>query len=96
VSHSGVTGGWHNLSNSLASELAQVKKIIPIPIFVGFGIRTAEHARRIGQIADGVIVGSALVECIENAVDEAEAKKKMIALAATLREALDQPASKDP
>ncbi len=96
VSHSGVTGGWHNLSDSLASELAQVKKIIPIPIFVGFGIRTAEHARRIGQIADGVIVGSALVECIENAVDEAEAKKKMIALAATLREALDQPASKDP
>ena len=90
VSRSGVTGGQHNLSDSLASELAQVKKSIPIPIFVGFGIRTAEHARNIGQIADGIIVGSAFVECIENSVDETEAKNKIIALATKLRKALDQ------
>ena len=89
VSRSGVTGGQHNLSDSLASELAHVKKFIPIPIFVGFGIRTADHARSIGQIADGIIVGSAFVECIENAADKAEAKTKMLALATMLREALD-------
>ncbi|MFT5131939.1 MAG: tryptophan synthase alpha chain [Gammaproteobacteria bacterium] len=89
VSRAGVTGGKHDLSDSLAAELSHVKKFISIPVFVGFGIRTADHARTIGKIADGVIVGSAFVESIELASSDAEAKKKIVALASAFRDALD-------
>ena len=78
-----------DLSDSLATELKHVKNFISIPVFVGFGIRTAEHARTIGEFADGVIVGSAFVECIEKAGSETESKQKIIAMASAFREALD-------
>lgn len=89
VSRAGVTGGQQDLSTSLASELEHVKQYISIPVFVGFGIRTAEHVRTVGKIADGVIVGSAFVECIEQTSSEFEAKEKIISLASAFREALD-------
>ncbi|MBP8058702.1 MAG: tryptophan synthase subunit alpha, partial [Chloroflexi bacterium] len=47
----------------------------PVPIAVGFGISTPEHAAAVGQFADGVIVGSALINAVdgggENGVDAA-------------------------
>lgn len=93
VSRSGVTGGQQDLSASLALELQQVKKVISIPVFVGFGIRTAEHVRNIAPLADGVIVGSAFVECIEQSHDETEAKNRLLQLIGSLRQALDEPSS---
>ncbi len=90
VSRSGVTGGQQDLSASLALELEQVQKVISIPVFVGFGISTPEHVRSIAPLADGVIVGSAFVKCIELSEDEAEAKAKLLALINSLREALDE------
>jgi tryptophan synthase alpha chain len=93
VSRTGVTGGNQDLSASLAKELAHVKEHISVPVFVGFGIRTPEHARTVGKIADGVIVGSAFVDCIEKAGTEAEAKEQMVELAASLRLALDEAVS---
>jgi len=89
VSRAGVTGGKHDLSDSLAGELSHLKNFISLPVFVGFGIRTAEHARTIGKIADGVIVGSAFVENIELASSESKAKKKIITLASAFRDGLD-------
>ena len=74
---------------SLAGELSHLKNFISLPVFVGFGIRTAEHARTIGKIADGVIVGSAFVENIELASSESKAKKKIITLASAFRDGLD-------
>lgn len=91
VSRTGVTGGNEDLSASLANELKHVKQFINLPVFVGFGIRTPEHARVVGKVADGVIVGSAFVDCIDNSSSEAEAKDKVVKLAVSLRDALDQP-----
>jgi tryptophan synthase alpha chain len=90
VSYAGVTGSKQDVSTSLGNEVADLRKYIDKPIFVGFGIRTAEHARKIGKIADGIIVGSAFVECIEKASSIGEAKKQIIALASSLRQALDE------
>jgi tryptophan synthase alpha chain len=90
VSRAGVTGGNQDLSISLASELVQLKEFVKIPVFVGFGIRTAEHVRIVAKIADGVIIGSAFVDCIEEATSEEEAKEQVVALATTLRQALDE------
>jgi tryptophan synthase alpha chain len=90
VSRTGVTGGNQDLSASLANELAHVKKFVDQPVFVGFGIRTPEHARAIGKIADGVIVGSAFIDCIEKAPDEQAASSQVVALAKSLRQALDE------
>lgn len=93
VSRAGVTGGNQDLSASLANELAHVKDFISIPVFVGFAIRTAEHVRTISKIADGVIVGSAFVDCIERAASESEAIEQIKALTTTLRQALDESVS---
>jgi len=90
VSRTGTTGGAHRISRTLGAEIARVKTFISTPILVGFGIQTPEHARKVGQIADGVIVGSAFVECIARARDENDAKFQIIALARRLREGLDQ------
>ena len=89
VSRTGVTGGNQDLSASLATELGHVKQFIDLPVFVGFGIRTPEHARAVGKVADGVIVGSAFVDCIENSPNEAAAKEQILMLARDLRASLD-------
>lgn len=90
VSRTGVTGGDQGLSDSLSTELQRIRKFVDIPVFVGFGIRTPEQVRVAGRSADGVIVGSAFVECIENSSSAAEAKSQIVDLAMSLRGALDQ------
>lgn len=90
VSRTGVTGGKQDMNASLDAELAELKKRIEVPVFVGFGIRTAEQARAFAAVADGVIVGSAFIDCIESSSNDAEAKQQMIALATGLRQALDE------
>ncbi|WP_148864230.1 tryptophan synthase subunit alpha [Marinobacter fonticola] len=67
VSVAGVTGGASPSLQSVESALARIREQTTLPIAVGFGIRTAEHAAAIGQISDAVVVGSALVDCIEHA-----------------------------
>ncbi|MDO5425220.1 MAG: tryptophan synthase subunit alpha [Eubacteriales bacterium] len=65
VSSMGVTGMRSKITTDLDAILAAVKKASDVPAAVGFGINTPEQAAKIGQIADGVIVGSAIVKIIE-------------------------------
>lgn len=67
VSVAGVTGGAVNVDADLAAFVARVRRHIPAPAVVGFGIQTPAHAHAIGRIADGVVVGSQLVRCISGA-----------------------------
>lgn len=91
VSHVGVTGSRvENIFANLDGEIAVLRDTIKVPIFVGFGIRTAGQARVVGNVADGVIVGSAFVDCIEQASNDEEAKQRVINLAGELRRALDE------
>jgi len=65
VSVTGVTGARTSLPADLKRFIARVRKITDKPLCVGFGISTAAQAKRIAEIADGVIVGSKLIQLIE-------------------------------
>lgn len=65
VTRTGITGGQTDMPADLADYLALVKKHSQLPVCAGFGVRSAEQVELIGAHADGVIVGSALVEVLE-------------------------------
>jgi len=71
VTRTGITGGSDELPAELASYLARVKAASSLPVCAGFGVREARQVRLIGEHADGVIVGSALVEALERGDDPA-------------------------
>jgi tryptophan synthase alpha chain len=83
ISRLGVTGVQESVAASLPDSILRLRSATTLPICVGFGVATAEQARAIGRLADGVVVGSALVRAAE---ESAEAVSK---LTRTLREALD-------
>jgi tryptophan synthase alpha chain len=62
VSVTGITGARRELPPDLAAFVQRVRRQTGLPLAVGFGIGTAEHAAAIAELADGVIVGSALVK----------------------------------
>lgn len=64
VSVTGVTGERREVSNDLGNLIARVREHTSAPVCVGFGIGTPEQAKQVGQLADGVIVGSACVKMI--------------------------------
>ena len=65
VSSLGVTGTRSEIKTDLASILAVVRQNTHIPAAIGFGISTPEQARQMAAVADGVIVGSAIVKLLE-------------------------------
>ena len=64
VSSLGVTGTRSEIKTDLDSMIAAIRKVTDIPVAVGFGINTTDQAANIAKIADGVIVGSAIVKMI--------------------------------
>ncbi len=71
VSREGVTGEQASMSDSIAANVSQIKQHTEMPVVVGFGISKADHVRTVAQAADGVVVGSAIVNCIaENLTDK--------------------------
>jgi tryptophan synthase alpha chain len=65
VSRTGVTGERELLTKTLPKEVRRVRRKVKLPVAVGFGISTPEQVAAVGAIADGVVVGSALVRVIE-------------------------------
>jgi tryptophan synthase alpha chain len=66
VSLTGVTGARADLAAGLPEFLQRVRKHTSLPLAVGFGVSTSEHVRTVGQHAEAVIVGSALMQAIES------------------------------
>jgi tryptophan synthase alpha chain len=64
VSVAGITGLQQAAQTSIDTAVAQLKAATDLPIAVGFGVRTPEQAAAIGRVADGVVVGSAIVELV--------------------------------
>jgi tryptophan synthase alpha chain len=64
VSRTGVTGARQELAEGLAAEVEEVRAATSVPVAVGFGISTPEQAATVARVADGVVVGSALVETL--------------------------------
>jgi len=67
VSVPGITGERDRLPDELIGQLAWLREQTDLPICVGFGISKPEHVRMLRDVADGIIVGSALVRCLEQA-----------------------------
>ena len=67
VSVAGVTGERTALPENLVERIQWLREESDVPILVGFGISTADQAREVAAVADGVIVGSAVVRCVEKA-----------------------------
>jgi tryptophan synthase alpha chain len=65
VSMKGVTGAGHLDVDQVADKVAQIRRHIELPVGVGFGIKDAETAARVAEVADAVIVGSAIVRRVE-------------------------------
>jgi tryptophan synthase alpha chain len=65
VSLTGVTGARDSLPRGLEGFVARVRQATTTPLCVGFGISTPEQARRVGGIADGVIIGSRILQLME-------------------------------
>jgi tryptophan synthase alpha chain len=84
ISRLGVTGARDDVPADLPGTVARLRSATTLPICVGFGISTPDQARRIGQLADGIVVGSAIVRAAGESVATATR------LAASLRTALDQ------
>lgn len=62
IARTGVTGGQADLASGLAEQVRGVRRVSKVPVAVGFGISNAEQARTVAEVADGVVVGSALVD----------------------------------
>ena len=71
VSSLGVTGMRSEIKTDLNAILSDIREVTDLPLAVGFGINTPEQAKNIGQFADGVIVGSAIVKIIEEYGEDA-------------------------
>jgi len=65
VSRTGVTGERELLTKTLPKEVKRVRRKVKLPVAVGFGISTPEQVAAVGELADGVVVGSALVRVVE-------------------------------
>ncbi|RMF10537.1 MAG: tryptophan synthase subunit alpha, partial [Alphaproteobacteria bacterium] len=73
VSIAGITGTAAPDPSAVHAHVARIKESTELPVAVGFGVKTPEQARIIAQGADGVVVGSALVEIIRQALEKSGA-----------------------
>jgi tryptophan synthase alpha chain len=83
ISRLGVTGVREQLPIELPETIARLRQATELPICVGFGVSRPEQAQAVALLADGVVVGSAIVRAADEKVDAA------ITLAASLRAAID-------
>jgi tryptophan synthase alpha chain len=85
VTVAGTTGARGEVSSALPGLVARARELTDVPLYAGFGISTPDHARAIGELADGIVVGSRAIEVAE---DGADALREYVK---SLRAALDAP-----
>ncbi|MFQ5399128.1 MAG: tryptophan synthase subunit alpha [Anaerolineae bacterium] len=78
VSVTGVTGARATMHEALAAFVSRVRSRTDLPLAVGFGISTPEQTAAVGRIADGVIVGSALINAVDAAADKPTAAAEFV------------------
>jgi tryptophan synthase alpha chain len=69
VSITGITGMAAPETGKVSSAVARIKRHTALPVAVGFGVKTAAQARAIAEVADGVVVGSALIDALRQSLD---------------------------
>lgn len=91
VSMKGTTGGTLD-ADEVVARLASIRARSPLPVGVGFGIRDGDTARAVARAADAVIIGTRTIEVLRDGAAE-QAPQRARAFMASIREALDAPAS---
>lgn len=86
VSVAGITGKQQAVAGSIETAVARLKGATDLPVAVGFGVRTPDQAAAIARVADGVVVGSAIVEIV--AAHGADAAPPVAAYIKTLKDAV--------
>ena len=84
ISRTGVTGARTSLRGDLAGEVARLREVVALPVAVGFGISTPDQARDVASVADGVVVGSALIQVLDDGTVDAG-----VEFVASLRRGMD-------
>ena len=84
VSVAGVTGAGSATIEHVEQAVTRLRRHTDLPISIGFGIRTPEHAATIARLADGVVVGSALIDQIANAENDSQAVDGVLSLCKSL------------
>ena len=69
VSITGITGTATPDFDAVAGAVARIRRHTPLPVVVGFGVRTGAHAAAVARGADGVVVGSAIVDALKGSLD---------------------------
>jgi tryptophan synthase alpha chain len=77
VSREGVTGERAEVAASLPEQVAAIRATTPLPIVVGFGISSPEQVREVARVADGVVVGSAIVKRIAQWGEEPDLAERL-------------------
>jgi tryptophan synthase alpha chain len=80
VSRTGVTGTRQELATDARQLVTRLRRYTKLPIAVGFGISTAEHVREVAEFADAAVVGSAIVQAIEQATPHGTAPQAVAEL----------------
>ena len=86
VSVAGVTGAGSATLDHVEQAVTRLRRHTDLPLCIGFGIRTPEHAATIARLAEGVVVGSALIDQIANASSNEQAVDGVLSLCAALAE----------
>ncbi len=92
VSFKGITGAARLDTASLSAPLATLRRHCSVPLAVGFGIKDAESAAAVAGVADGVVIGSALVSRLVDAKSADEACERVGGFLAPIRAAMDNSA----
>ncbi len=79
VSMTGVTGAAIKSRGAVGEAVARIKGHTDLPVAVGFGIKSADDAADIGRHADGIVVGSVLVEAVRTSLDNGKATERTVA-----------------
>jgi tryptophan synthase alpha chain len=90
VSLKGVTGSANLDIDSVTSKLADIRKESDLPICVGFGIKDADSAQQIAKLAEGAVVGSAIVDRMSSSDSSEQAIESVTELLQGMRTAMDQ------
>ena len=78
IAVAGTTGERQALPSTLPDEVNQLRKASGLPIAVGFGVSTADHVRAVCRVADGAIVGSALIRRIADGMKQGWSNERII------------------
>jgi tryptophan synthase alpha chain len=89
VSFKGITGANRLDEAGLADPVREIRRHSGLPVAVGFGIKGPDSAAAVADLADAVVIGSALIEHIENAVSQQEACDLVTGFLAPVRHAMD-------